>query len=235
VKTRVSFVLCAAMLAAVPAAAQDRRLEERLPAAALPAVSALVDEARAQRLPTEPLVQRALEGAAREAGTERIVAAVRELAGRLQTARDVLGSRAGEAELTAGAGALYAGIAAAELEQLRKARRRGSLAAPLVTLADLVERGVPRDVAFATVLSLVQAGVPDRIWTEFREEVVEDIRAGAAPGGATSTRAQGALLRTRPPARRTNRPATPHPPNHRSPTRVRPSSTPGFLLSPVPR
>ncbi|MFL5382781.1 MAG: hypothetical protein ACJ8GN_09740 [Longimicrobiaceae bacterium] len=226
---RLSFVLCAALLAAAPAAAQDRRLEERLPAAALPAVRAAVDAARAQRLPTEPLVQRALEGAAREAGPERIVAAVRELANRLQTARGVLGRRAAEAELTAGAGALYAGITVEELELLRDTRRRGSLAAPLVTLADLVERGVPREAAFAAVVALVQAGVPDESWTAFRQGVAEDIRAGAGPGEAAFTRTQGALLRGRPPARRPSRPVAPRPP-----PRPRPPSAPSFRQIPNP-
>jgi len=222
VSPRVSVLLCAAAFAAAPAAAQDRRLEGRLPAAALPAVRALLDEARAQRLPTEPLVQRALEGAARQAGTERIVAAVREQANHLWAAREVIGVRATEAELTAGAGALYAGVSTAELEQLRDARRRGYLAAPLVTLADLIERGVPREVAFATVLSLVQAGVPDRTWAGFRQEVAQDILSGASPGEAAYTRAQGALLRDRPAARPPSRPADPRPPVRIRPPRARP-------------
>src|SRR2546421_195570 len=81
--------LVAATLVAAAAAAQQRdsRLE-RLDSTTRPIVAALVDSARAAALPTEPLVQRALEGATKRATGDRIVAAVRRLAPDLDRARD---------------------------------------------------------------------------------------------------------------------------------------------------
>src|SRR5438876_159575 len=90
------------MLVAGRAAGQqtDPRLE-RLDAATRPAVAALVDSAGRALLPTEPLVQRALEGATKRASGELIVAAVRRFAVELGHARDALGSTASPAELSA--------------------------------------------------------------------------------------------------------------------------------------
>src|SRR5439155_360406 len=82
----------------------DSRLE-RLDAATRPTVAALVDSARTAMLPTEPLMQRALEGATKRASGDAIVAAVRRLAADLGRARDALGSTASPAEPTAGAAA----------------------------------------------------------------------------------------------------------------------------------
>src|SRR2546430_7721800 len=55
------------MLVASPLAAQSvrSRLEARVPMAAVPTVDSLVQAATREGLPTEPLVQKALEGGAR--------------------------------------------------------------------------------------------------------------------------------------------------------------------------
>src|SRR6266566_8930020 len=74
----------AAAFVAGTAAGQDPRLT-RLPAEAQAPVGALVDSARAAGLPAEPLVQRALEGATKQAPGDLIVAAVQRLADRKST------------------------------------------------------------------------------------------------------------------------------------------------------
>src|SRR5438067_914173 len=84
-----------------PDAGQDPRLT-RLPPEAQAPVGARVDSARAAGLPAEPLVQRALEGATKQAPGDLIVAAVQRLAADLGRARDALGSTASPAELSAG-------------------------------------------------------------------------------------------------------------------------------------
>jgi hypothetical protein len=188
----------ALLLATAPLAAQDARLE-RLPPAARTGVTAAIAEARARGLPTEPLVQRALEGAARGGEAERIVAAVREQAAQLGAAREVIGERASEADLAAAAGALYAGVPAAELARLRAARGDLPLAPPLVTLADFIVRGVPREVASSVVFRLMDARVPDRTYATLRRSVAQDISRGTPPAEAASRRARTALL---PPRRR---------------------------------
>src|SRR5882762_5699762 len=179
------------MLVAGRAAAQqtDARLE-RLDAAARPTVAAVLDSARAAMLPTEPLVQRALEGTTKRASGDAIVAAVRRLAVDLGHARDALGSTASPAELAAGAAALRAGASQTILAELRHARRE-SLIVPLAVLADLVASGVPVDSAAAAVLGLA-ARARDADLVEFRRAVERDIALGAPPSAATAAAATAA-------------------------------------------
>ena len=89
-------------------AVQDPRLE-RLDPETRSLVVSVVDSARAAGLPSEPLIQRALEGVTKGAQGPRIVAAVRRLATDLGTARGALGSGATAPELEAGVAALRAG------------------------------------------------------------------------------------------------------------------------------
>jgi len=180
--------LLATMLVAGRAVAQqiDPRLK-RLDAAARPAVAALVDSARAASLPTEALVQRALEGTTKRASGEVIVAAVRRLAVDLGRAREALGSTASPAELNAGAAALRAGASQTTLAELRHARRE-PLIVPLAVLADLVASGVPVDSAAAAVLALARQA-RDAELVEFRRAVERDIALGAPPAAATAAAA----------------------------------------------
>lgn len=185
---RATLPLLASLLVVAPAAAQqvDPRLE-RLDAATRPVVAALIDSARTASLPTEPLVQRALEGATKGAPEGVIVTAVRRLAVDLGRARDALGSTASPAELSAGAAALRAGASQTTLAQLRRARRE-PLIVPLAVLADLVASGVPVDSAAAAVLSLA-GRARDADLVEFRRAVERDIALGAPPVAATAAAA----------------------------------------------
>src|SRR5713226_4965170 len=204
---RTTLPLLAALLVAAPAAAQqvDPRLE-RLDAATRPVVAALIDSARTASLPTEPLVQRALEGATKGAPEGVIVAAVRRLAVDLGRAREALGSTASPAELGAGAAALRAGASQATLAELRHARRE-PLIVPLAVLADLVASGVPVDSAAAAVLSLA-GRARDADLVEFRRAVERDIALGAPPAAATAAAASAADMRVNAGARQ-QRPGRP--------------------------
>ena len=93
------------------AATQDQRLAQRLDSTTAVAVQRIVDSARRVGLPTEPLVQKALEGSTLGASGPRIETAVSALAAQLGQARAALGDNADEAELTAAAGAIRAGLA----------------------------------------------------------------------------------------------------------------------------
>ena len=192
--SRSALPLLAAMLVAGRAAGQqtDPRLE-RLDATTRAAVAALVDSAGRALLPTEPLVQRALEGATKRASGELIVAAVRRFAVELGHARDALGSTASPAELSAGAAALRAGASPTVLARLRQARRE-PLTMPLAVLADLVASGVPVDSAAAAVLALA-ARARDADLVEFRRAVERDIALGAPPAAATAAAATAADMR----------------------------------------
>lgn len=177
------------VLAFMPRAApgQEPRLASRLPEPFRSEVNAILDAARAADLPTEPLVDRALEGASKGADGARIVGAVRRLAGELHDARDALGERSSSAEIVAGAGALRAGAAPDDLARLRARRRGRSLTVATGVLADLVAVGVPADTAVAAVLALAEL-VDDAEYVAFRRNVERDIALGASPVAALGVR-----------------------------------------------
>ena len=201
-------------LASLGASAQDARLAARLDTRTAGAVTRVVDSARALSLPTEPLVQKALQGSAKRAPSERVIAAVHELLGELSAARAALGAQSSEAELVAGAGALHAGITRETLSRIRALRGTQSVTVALATLADLVARGVPVDVAVNTVLALTARGAADSDLLAFSAQVGRDIVAGAPPAVAARVRGAAAGRAIAPPAggRPTvpaRRPATP--------------------------
>ena len=189
------------VLAAATLQAQDRRLIERLDPVTATAVQQLVDSARTAALPTEPLVQKALEGATLGAGGDRIRTAVGFLFGQLGQARQALGSGATEAELTAGAGALRAGLSSETLQRLQLMRQGRPLVVPLSVLTDLVAEGMTADLAARSVFDLARSGRPDADFVALRRRVQTELRS-------TSPREEG------PPGRPPARPAA-DPPGQR--------------------
>jgi hypothetical protein len=161
------------------AVAQDRRLAERLDSATAMAVQQAVDSATREGLPTEPLIQKALEGRTLGAPGDRIVAAVGVLHSHLGRARQALGRRASDADLTAAAGALRAGLPPAALERLQSLRGNRPLVVPIAVLTDLVAEGVPPDEATRSVLDLARDGRPDEEFMALRQRRADD---GAPPG-----------------------------------------------------
>ena len=190
-------VLFTCALVCAPAAlhAQDPRLDARLDARTRDAVVALIDSAHAEGIPSEPLVQKALEGASKHADGPRILAAVHMLAGELGDARAALGASSTDAEVIAGASALHAGIAPAALARMRASRTHGSLTVALAVLSDLVARGVPGDTATTVISALTNAGAPDAELLQFQQGVERDIAKGATPAAALGVRAQSAFPR----------------------------------------
>jgi hypothetical protein len=165
--------LALAFLLALPAAAgaQDARLIERLEPATAAQVQQVVDSARKGGLPSEPLVQKALEGATLGATDDRIVAAVQTLHGQLRRAREALGGNASDAELTAAAGALRAGLEPSALRRLQSLRAGRPLVVPIAVLTDLVAEGVPPAEATRSVLDLARDGRPDDEFVALRRQV----------------------------------------------------------------
>jgi hypothetical protein len=176
------------VLAASTAHAQDASLQTRLDATTYQAVSALLDSARADGIPTQPMISKALEGASKGADGARIVAAVRRLGGELRLARQSLGAASTVAELDAGASAIHSGVDPRELTRLRAARPRQPLTIPLGMLADLVARGVPADSASSAALALARSSMRDEDFVAFRRNVERDIALGAPPAAAASLR-----------------------------------------------
>jgi hypothetical protein len=171
--------------------AADPRLTARLDPATAADVQRTVDGAAAQGLPTAPLISKALEGAAKRAPPERIVAAVRAQAAALGEARAALGDTSSEAEIVAGAGALLAGAPRDSLVSLRASRPGKPIVVPLVVLADLVTRNVPPGAAVEAVLTASRARAGDADFLALRRRVERDIAAGASPAEAALLRARG--------------------------------------------
>lgn len=114
----------------------------------------IFDGAAARGLPTAPLINRALEGAARRVGGARILAVVRAYTVALSDARDALGIASTVAELEGGASALRAGVDARTITLVRSSRPSGSVETPLMVLTDIVSRGVPAATAREAVTTL---------------------------------------------------------------------------------
>ncbi len=176
---------------AVTAGAQDARLVKALGNPAARDVQAYTDSARALGLPSDGLTGVALEGASRHVSGPRVVAAVRSYFGALRAAQQALGPEVTNAELSAGAGAVLSGMTPAELARFKSARTRRPITIPLVVVADLIARGVPRDTAMRSVYLAVTSGAGDADLSILRERVESDIRAGAPAGAAILSRLAG--------------------------------------------
>ena len=175
-----ALLLFVALLALpVSAGAQDARLAERLDAGTAASVQQLVDSAERAGLPTEPLVQKALEGGTLGASGERIVAAVEALHGQLGRARAALGGDVTEGELTVAAGALRAGLEPTALRRLQSLRSGQPLVVPIAVLTDLVAEGVPPELATRSVLDLARNGRPDDEFVALRRQLQVRRRDGA--------------------------------------------------------
>lgn len=177
------------------AAAQDTRLETRLDKPTFLAVNAIVDSARHAKLPTAPLVDKALEGAAKGFDGIRITTAVHQTMMRMGTARRMLGPNATADEIKAASTALDAGVSERDLARLRTVAGKRSLTMPLTVLTDLIGRHVPVPTASDLVLQLARSGVKDSEYTLFQRNVRLDIDHGADPAVAATTRARGLVLR----------------------------------------
>ena len=198
---RVMVGACGAFLSLAQVAdaqrSEDARLA-RLDSTTRVAVNVVLDSARKSRLPTEPIIDKALEGSKKGAEGERIVTAVRGLFAELRTARSALGTGASTAEINAGANALHAGLPMRNLAQLRAASQhagRSRVTLPLTVATDLVARGVPVGVASDVILSLAKAGLRDADFAMFQRNVRVDIERGADAATSAQTRARGAMLR----------------------------------------
>jgi len=183
--------LALASAALVQAGAQDPRIGSRLDAPSRAAITALVDSARAQGLPVEPLMEKVYEGQGKGADGPRIVAAVRSLMLEMASAHRALGTVASVDEIKAAASAMHAGVPAVELGKMKKqSGLKRSLTLPFTVLADLVSRGVPVQAGVNAIKSLVGAGAKDADINNFQRNVSVDIEQGAPPAAAVETRAK---------------------------------------------
>ncbi len=174
---------------------QDARLAARLDKPTLLADNPIVDSARVSKLPTDMLVDKALEGAAKGSEGPNIVTAVHQLSVRMGSAKRVLGPTTTPDEIKAAASAMDVGISVRDLAMIRSACGKKPVTLPLAVLTDLVGRNVPISTATNVVLQLARAGVKDPDLALFQRNVRADIDRGADPTIAATTRARGLVLR----------------------------------------
>jgi hypothetical protein len=172
------------------ALAQDSDPLVRLDPTVRYAVALLLDSARQSGLPTAPIESKVLEGLSKRIHSRRILSAAKVVFESLRDARLALGPAGSPDELSAAAGALRVGVTPAELGNLARAKREKPLTVPLVVLADLVTRGVPRDTASQTIFQLWQRGAGDEDFYGLWRGVERDIVSGTAPGVALLARAR---------------------------------------------
>jgi hypothetical protein len=184
-----------ALVVARVLSAQDARLATRLDKPTLMAVNAIVDSARVSKLPTEPLVDKALEGAAKGSDGTNIITAVHQLSVRMGSAKRVLGGATTPDEIKAAASAMDVGVSVRDLARIRAAAGKQQVTLPLAVLTDLVGRNVPLETATDVVLQLARAGVKDADLALFQRNVRADIDRGADPTVAATTRARGLVQR----------------------------------------
>lgn len=162
-RTTLFRLLAAAALLVAPGAARvsaqapDRTARARadLPRAAAARFDQIVADARAQGLPTDPLVDKALEGEAKHVPPDRIIAVLTQLSQNLGRARALIaqgGAPSGD-DVAAAADALRRGVPERAVRELRARQANRPVAMAVVTLADLVQQGVPVEQA----LNLLQA------------------------------------------------------------------------------
>jgi hypothetical protein len=172
-------------------AAQDvaTRLNGRISPAVAQAVQGIVDDARARGLPVELLVQKALEGGAKGVPGDRVVAAVRVLAGRLDEARAALqegGIRSPSPEaVESGVYALNAGLDARQVRDLgRVSRDPYNPALTLRIAATLTALGVPARQGLELVEHMIQERRGPRELLDLPNEVREAMARGATAAEA---------------------------------------------------
>jgi len=173
----------------------DPRLARAFPdSVTLAALWREVRNAREAGLPTEPLVQKALEGWSKGAPDSLVVGAVRALRYRLDVASGILGAGATEADLVAAGGALYLGVKRDDLASIVDGTPRDARPMALVVLGDLVKRGVEIALANRVLLSLGKVGADAATLENFRNQVELDILTGVAPSRAAEVRSRGIVL-----------------------------------------
>jgi hypothetical protein len=152
VKPSLALVL-ACVVVGSPLLAQSGKTQlARVPEAARPAIDSLIEMAVAERLPTEPLVQKALEGTAKGVPPDRLVNGVRRgllqlREARIIIARAVPGQPVPDGHVASVSAALARGLSPAAVERLLTNAPNEPPGPALHAAADMVAHGFDADSA----------------------------------------------------------------------------------------
>jgi hypothetical protein len=207
------------LLVALPLSAQSvrARLEGRVPANSIGAIDSLIRVAAAENLPTEPLIQKAVEGGAKHVSGDRIVKAVELNLDQYRQAQALL-TRAGDAppvtrnEVAAVVSARKRGLSVPVVERIVTAipdERRGSALHAVADLvahrfdpdsaADLILEGVRQGMRGVRLLDVSSAAIQETQRGRTRAEALAAIRGELPNIPAAPTAARGAVQRARRP------------------------------------
>ncbi len=195
------------------------QLAGRVPAAVVAAVSALADSATARGLPVGPLVEKAIEGGAKAAAPERIVAAVQAVLARLGHAQGALqaagvGTPAPDA-IEAGGFALSAGLKDGNVQDVAVAcGTRYSAAAALRVAGTLSALGVSPAETVELVRQTLRSGAKERDLLALPGRLQAQLAQGATPAQAAAGLARAAAARAAAPGQARVPPRAP-PTSHR--------------------
>jgi hypothetical protein len=168
---------------ALPAQSVRSRLEGRVPASSIPAIDSLIREAGREGLPTDLLVQKAIEGGAKHVSGERIVKAIELNIDQLRRAQTLLVS-AGDmppvtpSEVAAVVWARKRGLDSATVTRIVSAIPDDRRAAALHAVADLVFHHFQPDSATDLILTAVRDGMHGGRLLDVSYAAVQEIQRG---------------------------------------------------------
>ena len=197
--TGVALTIVLGVIVAGGLAAQDvqARLDRRVSPEVQRAVQGIAADAAAHGLPVDPLVQKAIEGAAKGVPGDRVIAAVRALAGRLgqamAAAREAgIAAPAGDV-VEGGADALNAGFSGRQVSDLvRVSQPPQDPALTLRVAATLAALGVPTTQTFQLVEGMISAGRSPSDLLGLPGQVQTGVARGATPAQAAAGLARAA-------------------------------------------
>jgi hypothetical protein len=186
------------LLAQAPDEAALATLRTSMSAAAYASFSSALRDAQQRGLPTQPLVAKALEGAAKNVSGDRILIAVRQTSDALARAQDLLrnaGAASTAAEVTAVATALQRGVPADAVTRLAgQAGGRGHVGLSAHVLADVMAQGVPLAVGVEVIATWRNHGGDPARLQEIPGAVERLVRQGIVPARAGAAITAGLRL-----------------------------------------
>jgi hypothetical protein len=182
------------LAAAAPLAGQGprQRLAGRVPPATLAVIDSIVQDAARTGLPTEPLIQKALEGGAKGETPDRIVTAVGASAAQLRSARALLTS-AGESspsdprEVSAVAAALSRGVSPQLVGPLSASLPGEPTGPALHAVADLVGHGFAEDSSVDLMVAAARLGVRGLRFLDVAAAAVQELQRGRGHAAALAS------------------------------------------------
>ena len=187
----VSTALLSGALAARTAAAQDPAAIAGLDDPTRAQVARIVESARSQGLPVDPILSKVKFALVVHAPSSRIVATAQAVATRLEAARAAVAPHGAPGEIAAGEEALSFDVPTDVLRRVVQASANRSAAVPIGVLTQLVVSGVPAGKAGDIVTELIRRGASAAQLVALGNDVNADVQSGARAQESADIRMRG--------------------------------------------